>query len=275
MKSARTAAPAARGRAFADDGGSGGVTRYRQLASVLRHKIVAGEYPVGARLPTVEALAQTYGIAKVTVRQAFALLAEEGLVSSRRGLGTHVLQGPPGPDARLRSAINDESADGADGAGFQIRVLDKRKDASLPPELGRHGRPLERYVMVRKLHIHDGAPFCLIEMYIAAPVFARFPRGSEKRHKLVHLLRRVAGERLAVMHQTLTVEPADHVLVRELGYGFGAPVARMVRTARDIDGDILMAGFFWYRGDRFVLDMELPARLTEHYPALAIPASRG
>jgi len=263
-------APAGDNSMLGDDG-TGGVTRYRQLASVLRHKIVSGEYAVGERLPTVEALAQTYGIAKVTVRQAFALLAEEGLVQSQRGRGTHVIKEPSGPGERLRSAINDEAVGASD---LEIRILDKRKDASLPPELCRHGKPVDSYVMLRKLHVHDGTPFCLIEMYVATSVFTQFPRGSEKRHKLVHLLRRVAGERLGMMHQTLTVEPADYVLVRDLAYIFGAPVAKMARTTRDLDGNVLMAGFFWYRGDRFVLDVELPAKLTERYPALAIPESR-
>ncbi|WP_434034923.1 GntR family transcriptional regulator [Cupriavidus sp. a3] len=251
--------------------GSDGVTRYRQLASVIRHKIVSGEYPVGQQLPTVDAMAQTYGIAKVTVRQAFALLAEEGLISSQRGRGTHVMQVPSGLDERLRAAINDDSVAATD---LEIRILDKREDVSLPPELSRHGKPLDSYVMVRKLHVHDGAPFCLIEMFVATSVYAKFPRGGEKRHKLVHLLRRAAGERLGIMRQTLTVEPADYVLVRDLGYIFGAPVAKMARTILDIDGNVLMAGTFWYRGDRFVLDVALPATLTEHYPALTIPETR-
>jgi GntR family transcriptional regulator len=37
---------------------------------------------------------------------------------------------------------------------------------------------------------------------------------------------------------------------------------------------VLVAGLFWYRGHRFVLDVEMPAKLTEQYPALAMPESR-
>jgi GntR family transcriptional regulator len=270
MRRAAAHRPASDHSVLGDDG-TGGVTRYRQLASVLRHKIVSGEFAVGQQLPTVEAMAQTYGIAKVTVRQAFALLADEGLISSRRGRGTHVLKGPSGPDDRLRSAINEETVDANE---LEIRVLEKRADTSLPLELTRHGKPMDSYVMVRKLHLHDGLPFCLIEMYVAASVFARFPRGGEKKHKLIHLLRRAVGERLGMLHQTLTVEPADSVMVRDLAYIFGAPVAKMARETLDVDGNVLLAGLFWYRGDRFILDVELPASLTERYPTVAIPISR-
>lgn len=253
------------------DDGAEGVTRYRQLASVLRHKISSGEFPLGHQLPTVESLARSFGIARVTVRQAFALLAEEGLISSQRGRGTHVIQSSPVPDERLRAAINDASVD---APGLEIQVLDKRRARSLPAALAWRGQPQERYVLLRKLHLHDGQPFCLIDMYVCEPVFDRFAPGSEKTRKLLHLLREVQGERLGDIHQTLTVEPADFELSRSLAYAFGSPIARMVRTVTDVDGRVLMAGMFWYRGDRFILDVEMPVRLAERYPALAIPDSR-
>ncbi|QRQ85441.1 GntR family transcriptional regulator [Cupriavidus oxalaticus] len=271
MTRATTAGPAAADSAVLPDDNAGGVTRYRQLASVLRHKIVAGEYPVGFQLPTVEQLAQAYGIAKVTVRQAYALLTEEGLITSQRGRGTHVIMVPSGPGEGMRSAINDVAVG---PNALEIRILEKRREARLPPGLAGSGVPMEGgYVMLRKLHVHDGMPFCLIELYVAATVFASFPRGGEKHHKIAHLLRQSQGERLGMMRQTMTVEPADAVLARELDYAFAAPVARIVRTTLDIDGNVLTAGVFWYRGDRFILDVEMPARLTERYPDLAIPKS--
>ncbi|MDR3384135.1 GntR family transcriptional regulator [Cupriavidus basilensis] len=264
------AAPDGEAHALPDDG-TGGVARYRQLASVLRHRIVSGEWPLGHQLPTVERLAQTYGIARVTVRQAFAVLAEEGLVSSQRGRGTHVTGQPCGPSEGMRSAINNELVGGSE---LEIRILDKRRDVSLPPGLPTRGEPLGRYVLLRKLHMHDGEPFCLIELYVAESVFSQFPRGSEKHRKIARLLREAVGERLGIMHQTMTVEPADYAMARALAYGFAAPIAKIVRTTLDIDGKVLTAGCFWYRGDRFILDVELPAHLADRYPALAVPDSR-
>ena len=266
-----TANTSANDNSVLGEDGTDGVTRYRQLASVIRHKIVSGEYPIGHQLPTVDAMAQSHGIAKVTVRQAFALLAEEGLISSQRGRGTHVIKAPSGFDERLRAAINDDAVGAAD---LEIRILEKRDGVSLPTALSRFGKAHDTYAMVRKLHIQDGAPFCVIEMYVATSVYARFPRGGERRHKLVQLLRQVVGNRMGATYMTLTVEPADYVLVRDLGYIFGAPVAKMARSILDVDGNVLMAGFFWYRGDRFVLDVALPATLSEHYPELTIPEAR-
>ena len=59
---------------FAD----GPLPRYAQLAELLRQRIVRGIWPKGHKLPSIEALMQEFGIARVTVRQAVDLLARDG-----------------------------------------------------------------------------------------------------------------------------------------------------------------------------------------------------
>lgn len=250
---------------------TGGVARYAQLAMALRHRIVSGEWPVGSQLPTVDQLAQESGLAKVTVRQAYAKLAAEGLIVSRRGRGTHVQALPAGPSRGLHSAINDMLVGESD---LEIRLLEKTAGHALPTPLARAGWAAERYVRLVKLHLHDHAPFCLMELYVDADVFRKFPKGAEKRFKVGRLLREVEGARLGPLLQTITVEPADAVLAERLAYTFAAPVVRIVRITRDTAGRILTAGQFWYRGDRFILEMEVPAELTYRHPAITVPESR-
>lgn len=248
-----------------------GVTRYAQLAMALRHRIVSGEWPVGSQLPTVEQLAQESGLAKVTVRQAYARLAAEGLIVSQRGRGTHVQAVPSGPNPGLRSAINDMLVGAAD---LEIRLLEKSSGHRLPAALARSGQAAQNHVRLVKLHLHDGVPFCLMELYIAADVYRKFPKGAEKRFKIAHLLREAEGSRVGPLLQTITVEPADAVLASRLEYTFAAPVVRIARITRDTDGNILSAGQFWYRGDRFILEMEMPADMVYRHPEVAVPDSR-
>lgn len=61
-----------------------------RIAATLRQKIVSGELKPGDRLPTTLALAAEYEVAKSTVTQALALLAEEKLIIARRGTGCRV-----------------------------------------------------------------------------------------------------------------------------------------------------------------------------------------
>lgn len=60
-------------------------TKYHQIAAELRDKIVSGELREGDRLPTEPQLQEQYGVARNTVRNATALLVNEGLVESVPG----------------------------------------------------------------------------------------------------------------------------------------------------------------------------------------------
>src|SRR6266700_2192659 len=64
--------------------------RYRQIASDLRSAIERGEYPPGSRLPGENVLMQDYSVARMTARQALAVLINEGLAVSRKGAGVFV-----------------------------------------------------------------------------------------------------------------------------------------------------------------------------------------
>lgn len=56
-------------------------------ARQLRNQILGGEISVGARLPAERALAESFGVNRVTVRGALARLEAEGLVDVRQGSG--------------------------------------------------------------------------------------------------------------------------------------------------------------------------------------------
>jgi len=62
----------------------------RELAKKLRARIIEGEFPAGARLPSETELSETYGVSRVTVRTAVQLLESQGIVTVRHGSGTYV-----------------------------------------------------------------------------------------------------------------------------------------------------------------------------------------
>ncbi|WP_137921784.1 GntR family transcriptional regulator [Hydrogenophaga sp. 2FB] len=243
-----------------------GVTQYLQLASILRHQIAHGELVSGQRLPTVLQLAEQYQVAGITVRQAYGLLKTEGLITSDRGRGTYVAEASAAMPARLHAAINDPRA-----TDVRFDVLEQRNGVALPASLARGDAVYDSYACVRKVHVQDGEPFCLAEIYVASEIYKRFPKGSEKRHKMAYLLDGHAKNKMRKMQQTLTVAPADMVLAQALGCSFATPMAHMVRRISDASGRIAYAGLFWYRGDRFVLESEYPFELWLSYPGVAVP----
>src|SRR5262249_23997309 len=58
---------------------------YRGLADAIRLLIVDGRLPVGARLPSERALADTVRVSRTTVTAAYAQLRDDGYLTPRRG----------------------------------------------------------------------------------------------------------------------------------------------------------------------------------------------
>jgi GntR family transcriptional regulator len=67
---------------------------YRQIADQLREAIRKGEYGEGDPLPSETALADTYGVTRMTAREAIDVLKNEGLVRSEHGRGVFVRKQP-------------------------------------------------------------------------------------------------------------------------------------------------------------------------------------
>lgn len=70
-----------------------GMPIYRQLFQQLRQRIVSGQLAPGEQVPSVRELSTELKINLLTVAKVYQLLEREGLVETRRGLGTFVLDG--------------------------------------------------------------------------------------------------------------------------------------------------------------------------------------
>lgn len=70
------------------------IPAYYQIALDLQTRIAAQEWRAGENIPSETALAKQYGVSRVTMRQAIAELAKDGLLEPRQGSGTFVSQDP-------------------------------------------------------------------------------------------------------------------------------------------------------------------------------------
>ncbi|MEU8804780.1 winged helix-turn-helix domain-containing protein [Spirillospora sp. NPDC048819] len=63
---------------------------YTRITDALRHRITAGTYAPGTRLPGEAALCAEFGVARNTVRRALSTLQTDGLITVRPGVGRFV-----------------------------------------------------------------------------------------------------------------------------------------------------------------------------------------
>lgn len=70
------------------------LARFQLVAKAIRDRINAGSYPVGSRLPSIAALGADFRVSHMTVKQALAMLVDEGVIASRRGVPAEVVSLP-------------------------------------------------------------------------------------------------------------------------------------------------------------------------------------
>jgi DNA-binding transcriptional regulator YhcF (GntR family) len=78
---------------------------YEQLRAEVARRAAAGELPVGARLPTVRALAEEAGVAVNTVARAYKELEADGVIETRGRAGSFVAAQDEVPAALRAAAV--------------------------------------------------------------------------------------------------------------------------------------------------------------------------
>lgn len=251
----------------------GPVTLYAQLASILRDRIMSGIWSSGEEIPTLEQLVAEFSVARVTVRQAVQMLAEQGLLSSQRGRRTYVTwEAPSGDDANplftYAGSIEKETAH------YTIQVLAKQEFDALPAHLAGMGEASGKYMRIRKVDSDNGVPYVMSDNYVAMAIYRRLPAGAEEKVKLSRLVRDHARPPLVGGTERITVIALNYEDARHLQAPIGSPAARIARVFLTKDGQIAYMGQLIYRGDRFAVDRDITDLLIGDEPAPAA-TSRG
>lgn len=226
---------------------------YRQLADHLVARL-GTDYPWGERLPSEAELATEFDVNRLTVRQALADLARQGLVDPIQGKGTFVT--PPairysvaaGKDASFTRAMR--------GLGHEVEIRSLRTvrddDPGIRQELATR-RVVTRYDFVR---IVDGSPWSLSRTWLAA---ARFPGLAEHwagDSSLSAVLEERYDVRLRRAGRTFSAVPADPVDAEHLMVAVGSPVLVTRGLLVSEQGEALAVTEHRCRGDRVQFTVE-------------------
>ena len=232
------------------------VPLYVQLADLFRQRIVKGMWREGEKLPSLEKLVAEFEVARVTVRQAIERLARDGLVSPQRGRGTFVT-GAPRADRWLK--VETTLRNLADVyRDTQPTILNIDESARTPRLDASDGMAAERYVYMRRVHAHEGRPYCVIDIYLDAAIFARHPVRFRK-ETVIPLLLAMPSVKIVTARQVLTISTADLEVARHLGTRVNAPVAEVRRVFTGPKRRVIYLGEVTYRGDFVHLEIDLKA----------------
>src|SRR4051794_38419337 len=214
--------------------------KYRQIANTLRAAIQTGEYAPGDRLPGENDLMASYGVARMTARQALGVLTTEGVAEARKGSGVYVRDFTPVIRSALTRLSHERWSAGAsiwsaDADGREIKVTTTVTEGSAPERVA----PLlaleddERVCIRARRFVLDGNPALLpppspppsTAAGSATPREAPAPGGPSARlAELGHAPAHFREDVRARMPQPEESEALDLP-------GSGTPVVDIVRTA--------------------------------------------
>lgn len=227
---------------------------YVQIADLMRQRIARGVWPRGRAVPTIEKLMEEFDVARVTVRQAIQLLAQEGLLLPQRGRGTFVTAEPSRERRLLVHSSLDDLVAMYRGDTPDLSHIIETRDA--PLLLEQDGTPAPGYHHLRRVHSRAGERYCVVSLYIDDRVFAIAP--DRFRHEVaIPLLASLPGIEIARARQTLHIATADMEIARDLQVPVNSPVGEVRRIFNNPDGSVLYLAEATYRGDYIRFEMDL------------------
>ncbi|TFH09162.1 MAG: extracellular solute-binding protein [Candidatus Atribacteria bacterium] len=81
---------------------------YRQIADILRDRIKRGIFEPGSRIPTEHELCDSFGVSRISVRQALSELVGDDLLEKRQGSGTYVSRATAGGAQVVRIVVTED-----------------------------------------------------------------------------------------------------------------------------------------------------------------------
>jgi GntR family transcriptional regulator len=227
------------------------VPLHHQIAQVLRQRVLldAG----GAELPTETQLCQEFGVSRTTVRQALQQLKSEGLVHSRRGVGTRGAARMPGKV--LVRGMGDPLHGELSGRPVIVRVTSVPAPVQAAAFLGL--QPGDPVFCAVRTHALGGEPLSVVYSYLALAHGRGMTRTLLRERTMHQLLFELHGITQKRSTHRVRVARADREVAALLSIGLADPVLNIQSSVVAADGTPLRFTENFFREDRYEYTAEM------------------
>mgnify|MGYP005834742905 CR=1 FL=1 len=231
------------------------VPLYFRVAETIKGRIDSRRYRPGTIIPSEKALATEFGVSVITIRKAMDILAREGLVSRKRGVGTSVLFSNQG---RLPIKITGNFRDWFDSVSGRLHRLEVQvleiKVVDCPEQVARtlglsDTDPVWRMKRVRK---YRGEPISYYINYAPAQLAGLVSAKDFKSRSFLEVFQERFKVRLVRIEQKVEATVADMDVSGVLQVDFGVPLFFVENVYYASDDRPLEVTHMFYRGDRYV-----------------------
>lgn len=203
---------------------------YVQLQNLIRERIERDEWPPGTMLPSERAFCQTYGVARMTVRQAISTLVAEGWLSRMQGKGTFVARPPLRQSLSKLTSFSEDMRDR--GLVATTRLLAREQRTVTGEAAARLALPDGAPVLyLRRLRLTNDHPMAIETCTLRGDLGRYVWTEDLERQSLYRLLQDRCGLSLTRAGQELEAGVSDVEEARLLHIPRGAAVLRTTRTS--------------------------------------------
>lgn len=225
---------------------------YEQIAKPIEAAILSGELAAGSMIEDEVSMAARLDVARPTARRALQELANKGLLTRRRGVGTRVTPPHVHRPIKLSSLNEDLTQSGFSPStkvlAYQVREATAEEAEQLGIEAG------TGILSVSRLRYADDHPLAILTNLIPLDIAPTWQELGE--HGLYQCLH-ARGVDVAAASQEIGARGATAEEAETLGEKEGAPLLTMHRVGRTADGRAVEIGQHVYRPSLYSFRLSL------------------
>lgn len=232
----------------------------RDLIRGALEELVRASEP-GVAIPSERALAEQFKVARMTVRAAVDSLEAMGLIRRVPGRGAYVQHPMLAQPEVLRSFSQDMILRGMVPGAREFHATVEPASAYLADKLGIAAG--DDVYAIERVRTADGEPMAVERTNLAAAGFPGLLDHMRVGDSLYDLLAAQYGVQVDSAEQAFTIAELDEADARRLGTAPGAAAFALTQTSRDLSGHVVEFGRSLYRGDRYVVRMQVGKDRTD------------
>lgn len=222
---------------------------YIQIRDSLRRRILEGRFAVHERLPSENDMMKSFGVSRITIRQALRDLHNEGLVFSAQGKGTYVSKPKAVQNVqRLQGFGEAMAAQGYEATARLVSIQQCRPPKAVIAALATPTG--EEVVQVKRVRYLNREAVCVENSFFPLSI-GRQMFGIELSGDIFPLLENLFGIPLGGADISLDATLADEETRHFLDLKTGEAVLRVERLTHDRNGRPIDFEYLCYRGDSF------------------------
>ncbi|MDO3413166.1 GntR family transcriptional regulator [Saccharibacillus sp. CPCC 101409] len=201
---------------------------YLKIHSILKDRILHGQYPLDSYLPPEPRLEEEFAVSKITVRNAVKLLVQEGYLETSSGKGTRVVRNTSTSKRSTWKRFTEILVEEGHRIGkrtLQAEIVQTEPNGKLREMFG------ESCLRVERLYSLDGAPYIHYTHYLPARMGDPEHAGLQA-HSLYGWLEE-QGIAIAKLRDEFSVGAPGEAIARTLEVEPGAALLKRRRFAHD------------------------------------------